>query len=585
MSEARAFVSIVATALDAARATTSRNAKIDAIAAALLQVSASGDDDLRAAVRLCMGEPFAPADDRTTGVGWRLVSAVLDATTGATDIREVARRLGDLGDAVGEILARREDERPGVTLAEVAELFDALANAPSRGHKAQLVTRLFQRATPLEAKYVTKTLLGEVRTGALLGTVLAAIAKAWNEDLDVARRAHAVVADAAETAVLARAGRLHDARIVVGSPVLPMLATPIEASKAPIDWEQVVVEDKLDGIRAQLHVGGGRVALFARGQGSIARAFPDVVRAIAGAAIDVVLDGEILAIAADGGPRPFQSLQARLGRTAPDAALLAEVPTAFVAYDALVIAGESLIEKPWSLRRAALDALARDVGLRVNPYESVASKEDLDAAFERARERGHEGLMLKRVDAPYEAGARGAAWLKVKRAAATLDVVVTAVEQGHGKRAGVLSDYTFAVRRGDELVDVGKAYSGLTDAEIAELGERFEKTTVETNGGWRSVTPTVVLEVAFDGVQRSTRHPSGFALRFPRIARIRDDKTPDEIDTIDAVERILASQVESGHREDAPPRAERTRAKKKEKTKASDRQLSLFDAPQKPKRD
>ena len=567
----------VALALDAARATTSRNAKVAAIAEALVAAGDSGERDLRTAVRLCLGEPFPPADARTTGVGWRLVAATLEASTGATDVADVARRLGDLGDAAAEILARREDARPGVSLAEIAELFVALADAPSRGRKAQLLTKLFTRATPREAAYVLKTLLGEVRTGALLGTVLAAIAKAWGADLDVVRRAHAVVADAAATAVLARAGQLHTAHIVAGAPVLPMLATPIEASKAPIDWDRVIVEDKLDGIRAQLHVAGGRVAIFGRGQGNVAHSFPEIERAVAGSPEDIVLDGEILAVAEDGNPRPFQALQARLGRASPEMTLLDDVPVAFVAYDALLVAGASIIEKPWSERRVVLEEVAVRLGLRVNPVERVTSEAELNAAYDRARARGHEGVMLKRVDSAYEAGARGAAWLKVKRAAATLDVVVTAVEQGHGKRAGVISDYTFAVQSGDALVDVGKAYSGLTDAEIVELGARFEASTIEVNGGWRRVEPLVVLEVAFDGVQRSARHASGFALRFPRIARIRSDKTPDQIDTLETVERILAAQVDSGHREDRPATAQ-TRTKKV-KAPNDDRQLGLFGAP------
>jgi len=396
-------------ALDLARATSSRNAKIDALAGALAHAAQGGDDDLRAAVRLCMGEAFAPADARTTGVGWRLVASSLEAASGATDVADVSRRLGDLGDAVEEILARRSAERAGISFADVVALFDALAKAPSRGRRAQLLTSMYARATPREAKYVTKTLLGEVRTGALLGTVLAAIAKAWSIDLDTVRRAHAVVADAAETAVMAHAGRLERAVVVAGSPVLPMLATPAEASKAPIEWDRVVVEDKLDGVRAQLHVAGGHVAIFGRGQGNIAHSFPDIVRNVAGASLDVVLDGEIIAVAPDGRPRPFQSLQARLGRASPEPALLDEVPAAFVAFDALLVADDSLIDRTWSERRLALETVCTKLDLRANPVDRVASEADLAAAFERARARGHEGLMVKRVDAPYEAGARGAA--------------------------------------------------------------------------------------------------------------------------------------------------------------------------------
>ncbi|MGH7295486.1 MAG: hypothetical protein ACRELB_11160, partial [Polyangiaceae bacterium] len=197
------------------------------------------------------------------------------------------------------------------------------------------------------------------------------------------------------------------------------------------------------------------------------------------------------------------------------------------------------------------------------------------------RARGHEGLVLKRADAPYDAGRRGQAWIKVKRASATLDVVVVAAEEGHGKRAGVLSDYTFAVWRGEagaadeELVPIGKAYSGLTDEEIDAMTRRLDALTLERRGGVRVVRPQIVLEVAFDGLQRSSRHASGFAMRFPRIARIRDDKTPAEADRMETVEALFAAQVASGHREQAarPARPSRS-ARKKGRVPAN--QLSLF---------
>jgi DNA ligase-1 len=174
----------------------------------------------------------------------------------------------------------------------------------------------------------------------------------------------------------------------------------------------------------------------------------------------------------------------------------------------------------------------------------------LDDAFTAARARGNEGVMLKRVDAPYEAGKRGAAWRKVKRAFATLDVVITRAERGHGKRAGVLSDYTFAVWKGERLVEIGKAYSGLTDLEIDDLTGRLEALTIAREAHFQRIEPRIVLEVAFDGLQRSTRHDSGFALRFPRIARIRDDKQPGQADTLATVSALWQAQLDSGHREE-----------------------------------
>lgn len=258
--------------------------------------------------------------------------------------------------------------------------------------------------------------------------------------------------------------------------------------------------------------------------------------------------------------RPFQALQARLGRTAPDAATRGRVPVAYVAFDVLYD-GESLLERPWLERRARLQRLLDEAPppeapsrLLLNPVTPLEPSRpvgpQLDALFAASRARGNEGLMLKRTDARYEAGRRGAAWRKVKRALATLDVVVTRAERGHGKRAGVLSDYTFAVWKGPALVEIGKAYSGLTDAELAALTSRLEALTLRRAGPYHLVKPELVLEVAFDGVQRSRRHDSGFALRFPRIVRLRDDKRPEDADRLEAARALFEAQVKSGHREE-----------------------------------
>jgi DNA ligase 1 len=265
-----------------------------------------------------------------------------------------------------------------------------------------------------------------------------------------------------------------------------------------------------------------------------------------------ILDGEVIAVAEGGRARPFHVLQARLGRKNPQGALIEKVPVAYVAYDVL-FDGEPVLELPWSQRRERLQRLLLGHAVGVNPVHALKADQPLEpqieALFQAARGRGNEGLVLKAIDAPYEAGRRGSAWRKVKKAGGTLDVVVTKVEWGHGKRTGVLSDYTFAVWDGDELKDIGKAYSGLTDVEIAALTERFLKLTVERHGGLHVVKPEVVLEVAFDGLQKSTRHASGLSMRFPRIHRIRDDKQPKDADTLEAAKAIFAAQVQSGHRE------------------------------------
>jgi len=307
------------------------------------------------------------------------------------------------------------------------------------------------------------------------------------------------------------------------------------------------VEDKFDGIRAQAHVEAGRVALYSRTMDEVTHRFPELeapLATLATLAADVILDGEIVPAR---GPEilPFTELQKRLGRKTVSEELLRATPVVFIAYDLLYASGRMLIDEPLELRRRLLEELVTDEEgtLRLSRARRADSIATLDAEFDAARGRGNEGLMIKDPRSSYKPGRRGREWLKLKRAIATLDVVVTAVEVGHGKRRHLLSDYTFAVRRSEEdpeLLNVGKAYSGLTDAELAELTEWFRQHTLQefAHGRVRTVEPQIILEVTFDRVQESKRHKSGYALRFPRILRLREDKTVAEIDTLEAVRRL-----------------------------------------------
>jgi ATP-dependent DNA ligase I len=308
-----------------------------------------------------------------------------------------------------------------------------------------------------------------------------------------------------------------------------------------------VLEDKYDGIRAQAHLAGGRVVLFSRTLDDITTGYPEVVEACATLGEGLVLDGELLAMdpAAPARALPFKALQQRLGRKQPDAALRAAVPVSFVAFDVLASDGVLVVDEPWSERHRRLEQLRWPTrGALLAPWRLVSDASAVLEAFEAARGAGNEGLVAKDPASAYTPGRRGGAWFKLKQALATLDVVVTAVERGHGRRRSVLSDYTFAVRAAADdprLLVVGKAYSGLTDAEIAALTTRFETLTLERRGGWHRVRPEVVLEVTFDVVQPSRRHSSGYALRFPRIVRVRDDKPVEEIDTLARVRELAGA--------------------------------------------
>ena len=470
-----------------------------------------------------------------TSVGWATIARAASEVTGwdLETIGACATAIGDLGEAVGLLLA----EEPGepMTVLEVDARLRDLARERKAAGKLAAVATMLRRSSPVEGKYLLKTLSGGLRIGADVTTVEEAIAEAFGAEREAVARAHRDSGDIGETAAAAREGKLEEIRFRLFHPIGFMLATPIEhADEVAPELPDFAVEDKYDGIRAHAHKADDRVALFSRTLDDVTAQFPEVAAALSSLPGSFLLDGEILAWR-EGRPVSFFLLQRRLGRKAPSPALLEEIPVAFVAYDCLARDGRPLFEKSWTERRAELDALAGRGELLVSPVLRAESPAELDRHFDEARERGNEGLMCKRVDSTYQAGKRGRAWRKYKKALATLDVVVTAVQQGNGKRAGMLSDYTFAVRDGDRFVNIGKAYSGLTDEEIRRMGTVFQKITVARYGPVRAVLPQVVLEVSFDSIQKSARHKSGFALRFPRIVRLRPDKRAEEADTLETV--------------------------------------------------
>jgi DNA ligase 1 len=515
-------------------------------------------EELAIAARLVSGNPFAEWEQAVTSVGWVTVARAASEVSGwdLDTIGASATAIGDLGEAVGLLLddpdlgvrgtARSPAQDDPMTIREVDARLRELSRERKAAAKQAAVAAMLRRSSPAEAKYLLKTLSGGLRIGADVTTVEEAIARAFGADREAVARARRDSGDVGETATAAREGRLAEIRFRLFHPIGFMLASPIEvAEEVAEELPLFAVEDKYDGIRAHAHKSGSRVALFSRTLDDVTEQFPEVAASLARLPGSFLVDGEILAWR-EGRPDSFFRLQRRLGRKAPSAELLEEIPVAFVGYDCLARDGRPLFEEAWSARRSELEAIAPAGELLVSPVESATTPAELDGLFEAARERGNEGVMLKRRDSPYQAGKRGRAWRKYKKALATLDVVVTAVQQGNGKRAGMLSDYTFAVRDGDRLVNIGKAYSGLTDEEIRRLGTRFRKITVGRYGPVRAVAPEVVIEVSFDSIQKSTRHKSGFALRFPRIVRLRPDKRPEEVDTLQTVAEIYARLVGEG---------------------------------------
>jgi DNA ligase-1 len=536
------------------------------------------------------GVPFPETDRRDLNVGGALLSRVIAQLSGATPAAMHAAYLrhGDLGGAAQDLLQART-VAPTLRLGDLAEAFAAIAGAGKPAAKQHITLTLLERATPLEAKYLIKIILGDMRTGIKASLVEEAIAASYGAAIAEVRHARMLNGNLPEVLELAAGGRLSEARMKLFHPLGFMLASPVETVEEALQRfstevaeegiegpliKEAQMEDKYDGIRAQIHCGSpehpGRVALFSRSREDMTASFPEIVEAFAGFDQPLVLDGEILAWKADRA-LPFSSLQARLGRKRVTAEMRGAIPVVFMAFDVLYSGGEMTMEKPLQQRRQVLEQLVERERSRTRvgsgstasgqqtklfleseedgfarlvlaPAVQLQSVAQLEQAYVDARARGNEGVMLKARHSIYQPGRRGLAWLKLKRELATLDVVVTAAEYGHGRRAGWLSDYTFAVRDGDVLRNVGKAYSGVTDAEIARLTQFFMEHTLEDFGSIRAVEPLVVLEVAFNNVMRSDRHDSGFALRFPRILHIRDDKPVSEIDTLERVAEIYQSQ-------------------------------------------
>jgi DNA ligase-1 len=520
--------------------TTSRLKKIAVLAAYLRTLDSA---DLPIAARYLTGRVFAQNDPRTLQTGWAVIRRALRAATGMgeQELRALSSQHADAGKTAYEALLERTSPEP-FSLADSALFFDQLQRAKGPVAKTEWMARRLASVTALEGSYLVRILTGDLRIGLKEGTVAEAIAAAFDIPIEDLRGAHMLLGDMGETALLASQNNLAAATLRLFHPVQCMLASPEATATAA--WGRLAtgargvdawVEDKFDGIRAQLHVGEGRAEIYTRDLRCVTGQFAELIRLPRTLQHTMILDGEIVA---QGQERKltFFDLQKRLGRSAEDDLFLDvhDVPVVFKAFDLLSLDSASLLAIPLERRRALLESLSLPESWEVIPKQDIKAFEELEAAFEAARHRGNEGLIIKDKQSLYTPGRRGTAWLKLKRAAATLDVVVVGAEGGHGKRSHVLSDYTFAVR--DEstgaLLTIGKAYSGLTDEEIEELTAHFTNTTLTQRGRYREVRPEIVLEIAFDSVQASPRHSSGLALRFPRIKAWRRDKTAGQIDTL-----------------------------------------------------
>ncbi|HYE89854.1 MAG TPA: ATP-dependent DNA ligase, partial [Terriglobales bacterium] len=431
---------------------------------------------------------------------------------------------------------------------DVAAAFAAIADAGGAGARARrdaLLTQLAARASPIEREYLARIIGGEMRTGVSDGLVLEAIAAASGAAPDAARRAALFLGDLSAVAVLARTGgaaALARAEPRLFVPMLPMLAEIAD------EWEAVLaahdgvtaLEYKYDGARVQIHSDGARVAIWSRRLSDVTASLPDVVaRARGYGGAPFILDGEVVALNTDGRPLPFQELMRRFRRVHDVEAALGRMPLAIHLFDCLMADGRALIDMPYAER---FETLARVTGgADLAERVVVRAIPEAEAFRAAALAAGHEGVMAKDLRAAYAPGGRGKRWFKVKTAE-TVDCVIVAVDRGSGRRVGWLSNYHLAVVDGEGFADVGKTFKGFTDRQFIAMTERLRALAIADDGYTVRVRPEVVVEVEYNEIQKSPTYPSGFALRFARIARVREDKAPAQATTLDELRALYEAQ-------------------------------------------
>jgi DNA ligase 1 len=528
-------------------------------------------ESLPIAVLFFSSRIFPQGSKFVMNIGYSTIIQILCeiATLDSNQIQKIYLQHGDMG-ALSEYAVSKKNmvslfQQQPLTLSSIygrlKQIADTIGSGSSKDKKSILKGLLID-SSPLEAKYLIKIINGELRIGLTEGLVEIAISKVFRQDLKNVRNAILVSGDISKVVLLAKRNLLHITLIKPLTPISYMLADVMFTAEEIINYYQkpLICEFKYDGIRAQMHKSGQQIRLFSRKLSDITNAFPE----LANAALDTkqlsskslsdiedfILDGEVMAFQNDK-PLHFQELQKRIHKKNLTEQIMAETPLVYVVFDITYFNGESLIKRSIKERKEILSNISFKEPIVNSIYKLVNSEEDIIAMFEKSRDIGHEGLVLKDPDSHYHPGKRGRYWVKFKKELDTIDAVIVIAEYGHGKRAGVLSDYTFAVRDDDnnnnnsvsKIRTIGKAYSGLTDDEIHQMTKRLKSIMIKDEGIRIIVKPEIVLEVAFDSIQKSNRHNSGFALRFPRIKNIREDKSVSDIDSLQKVKQIYEKQT------------------------------------------
>jgi DNA ligase 1 len=534
--------------------TKSNNKKVKIFSKYLSELSSAS---LPIVVLLMSGRVFALESGLLLKVAYSTIMSALSDISNlkAKEVNRIYLKHGDLGSLVEYSLSQKVakpllDYSP-LTLAGVYHTLTKIAQISgvrSQSTRRKILAGLLLKCTPLEGKYLSKVLTNELRIGLSEGLLITAISKAFGVTLDSVRNALLVTGNISQISLLAKKNMLKTAKMRPLSPISFMLADVMYSPSEIVNYfhKDLIAEYKYDGIRAQVHIHGNKVKIFSRNLNDITAFFPELVQGVLENIKEskFILDGEILAVKNEE-VMPFQYLQRRLHtKNLTSDSTGSVVGVLYTIFDALYI-NKELINLPLIQRKSILNNVKITRPFAIAKWRLVNSEEIISDMFSESRNIGYEGLVLKDPQSEYQIGKRGRKWIKFKKELDTLDVVVVTAEYGHGKRAGMLSDYTFAIKQSeneDKLLTIGKAYSGLSDKEIIELTSEFGSIAVRTNRYKLWVEPKIVLEVSFDSIQKSERHESGYALRFPRIKAIRRDKGLMDVDNLGKVLDIYSRQ-------------------------------------------
>jgi len=540
-------------------ATSKRTLMIDLAAEFLRRLHVN---EVEPATSMILGRALPKWDQRTLEVSWATLSGVIKRLTSVNwkDFTEAFGKTGDIGAATKTVFEASRIQRQAtlfekpLTILEVRRHLEAIAETTgygSRERKERLLETLLGGATPLEAKYIVKVMIGEMRTGFHEGLMELSVSKAFGVPLDVVQRGAMLTGDIGQVAAIAKAqGREGVSRLQfqVFRPIKPMLAQTAEDVKEALKEHdgETALEYKLDGARIQIHKSGSEIRIYSRRLTDVTESLPEVARLVRGEAKarEAILEGEVIAVGEDGSPLLFQHLMRRFRRVHDIEEMVKRIPVELYLFDLIYLEGRSLINDPYVERRKKLREIAG--GIPLTKEIITADPKEAEEFLREAIDKGHEGLVAKKLDSPYTPGVRGKRWFKIKKTLEPLDLVIVAAEYGYGRRHDWLSDYYLAARDPEtgEFLVVGKTFKGLTDDEIIQMTQRLKGLAVEEGHRRVTVIPQIVVEVAYNEIQKSPKYKCGMALRFARITRVRDDKGPEEADTIQKVKEIYEKQFE-----------------------------------------